>query len=389
MSKGSWVVPAITTGIGLYNQYRSSRTNTTRRRKRRSDMDNIGATTYSRRRHRIGRRRRRSSRAVFNSLIGGGDHIVYRWQQLSSNILGPGRIPLGWSVGGNEFNEWLPFNFMSLTQNLGTPHSAKGCWDSGMKKIWYESSGSNNYFNVVSYPPQDHTGATASGYNNWFIEQSVGTSESGRKIYHSWTDVRLNLYGTLGVPITYNVYVMQFPMALDPQMSGLSWTQGTELYNMVKDMTRPLLGNPLNMNGRTDWPKDVRMLRKYSYTIQPLGYSDQAAIPSTGTGIYTGHVKQVKLFLRHDRVRDYNWSENSTDTDYDKTLSNLGWDVNAVDYSTHMSDVEHGKRIYLVITATSPIKETTQRASFVDTDYSWGSRQGSYDICVRNKFVFL
>lgn len=368
-------------GMGMYSAY--SNLNVTRRRQGVED-ENVGGTTYTRRRHRVGRRKRRSSRAVFNSFIGSGQHIVLRWQQLSDSILGPGRIPLGWCVGGGANTEWLPIHFMSLTQGQGIKHEAKGCRDDGMKKIWFDSSATNSFF-YNNYPSQESSGNTGAG-TAWRIENIIGSFEAGKSIYHAWTDIRLNLYGTRCVPITYTVYVMQVPESLDPQMVS-QYSAGTEIYNMIKDMTRPLVGNPLNMNGRVDWPKDVRIMRKYNYTIQPLGYSDQASIAASGSGASNGHVRQVKLFLRHDRMRDYNWSENKTETVYDNGLSTLGWDENQVPASSAMSDVETGKRLYLFITATSPMKESTERNGFVDTDLNWAVRQGSYDILVRNKFV--
>lgn len=381
----AWVGPAVKAGLAGYAAYSAMRGNRTRGADG-DAVDGIGATTLSRRRYRIGRRQRRTARKVFNTLVGGGQQVVWRWQQISDSILGPGRLPMGWSQGGSAVTEWIPFHFMSLTQcGDGVSNSLKGCYTDGIKRVYFDSSASNSNFTWVNTPAQIYTGATGAGVG-WQNESTVGNYEGGRSRYHSWTDIRLNLYGTRAVPVTYSIYIIQCPKNYDLQEAGIHF-EGSDQYNMLKAITRASLGNSLNMNGRVDWPKDVRIVRKYVHTIQPLSYSDQAANPATGN--VTGHIKECKIFMRHDRQRNYNWSEFRADTAYDNGLTTLGWDYNIATDGSAVSDVEWGKRLYLFITATSPKKDPVEHNGYTDQDSAWNIFQGSYDIIVRNKFVNL
>jgi len=345
----------------------------------------VGATTYRRKQFKMGRRKRRSAAAVFNSMIGSSQKYVWRWQNISPNLLNPGRLPLGWNIGTST-DEWVPIHLMSLTSfPLGNVNTAKGCDKNGIKRMYYDPLSGN--FNYQASNCQASSGID-SGANTWHLETGYahtdGRTDPEGKVYHSWTDIRLNLYGTMSVPITYSIYVIQVPEALDVMsFGGSTISVGSECANFLKDLVRPLCGNPLNMNGRIDWPKDVRILKKIVRTIQPLSYSDQAA---TKTDANTAHVEQVKCFLRHDRFRDYRWSENVGQQIVDTTLNTQGWDTSLE--TSVMCDVEWGKRVYLMITATSPFAEGYDAAyqNFVDAQPSWLKRQGSYDIIVRNKF---
>lgn len=376
MSKASWVVPAITTGIGLYNQYRGSRTNQTRRRKMNLE-DNVGACTYTKRKYRTGRYRRRSSNRVFREAIAlYGNKNVWRWQQCSPSLIGPGNLPIGWANLQTNVSTWMPMMFMSLTQNpYGPVDNQHGCWVSGLKHLYYNYT--NGDWNAYEHVSQDFTGAQGPN-GDWHIEQEDGTSlHYTSKMFHRWTDLRLNLYGARSIPITYTIYLMQVPQQLDFQAPG-NLVAGTECANMLKDMVRPLCGNPIAQNGRIDWPKDVRIVKKIVHTIQPLNYSDQSATGSSNTK--NAHVRQVKWFLRHDRLRDYKWHQNASETNADRDLREVGWDV--VKAGLDMSDVEWGKRLYLFITCTAPQVNATQ-PQVTQVDQNWMELMGSLDILCR------
>lgn len=389
---GVGIVDGIRFGIGAatlasnYLRYSTSKTQQKRKRtKQVYTMD--GSTTLRRERRRIGRKRRRTAGTVFREVLHGKTKVVFRWQNISDSILGPGRVAIQWSDKDTTDFDRMPIHFMSVSQfPWGTPNGAKGCRTDGMKRYEYSPlTGTWVYFMLNS---QDNLG-TNGGTSEWYKE-SATNADSLKNVFHAWTQINLNLYGTRCVPITYTVYLMSMPEQIDPQSvnPGLPGaTLGSELNNMLKDIARPICGNVLSMNGRQDWQKDVKVVRKFVRTIQPLPFSDQTAVGSSLSK--TAHVQQLKVFLRHDRSRNYKWSQNLDDTTMATNLSLPGWDEETV--SDPMSDCEWGKKLYLFITATSPRVMAAENgdADFLEND-AFGTfitdTQGSYDICVRSCF---
>lgn len=371
--------------VGISQSFGAS---TSKQKEKESSMD-YGACTLTRSRFKTGKRKRRSARGVFNSLVGQGATRIIRWQQVSPNILGAGRVCLGWSTAsaGDVF-ERTPIHWMSLTQhNLGQSNVAKGCGTNGMHRVTFFKDSGN--FAQDAIAAQDSLGDTpgSAAWRDEYRDYSPG-QVSGR-VYHSWTDIKLVLYGTLTVPITYNVFLVTLPENLDPQYTTTFLSPGSEINTMYRDMMRKLCGNVIAQNGNVTWPKDVRIVRKHSVTLQPLSYSDQKAENElTGNFAQTAGVHKLNWFIRHDRFRDYKWSKNSDQMVYDNNLQTCGWDVNSP--LVAMTDCEWGKKLYLFITASSPTVEvgTAANTDFTDNNPAWMVRQGSYDICVRNKHVY-
>lgn len=314
---------------------------------------------------------------------------VQRWQATSQSYLGPGRYRLAsWKT--DPITYAVPVHFMSLT-NLGVSHGlshpSKGCFSAvGMCRFSMDASGN---FGWAPLACQDNAG----GYSDatWKTEQDElpGDVTSARRIYHDWTDIRLNLYGTFSVPITYTVYVMQMKEQLDPFQYGSGPPYfphgfGGECANMLKDMTRSLLCNSVNTNGRIDWYKDVRILRKERVTLQPLAYSDQVAELSGENVAHTPNIHELRMFIKHNRYRDYKWSENSSDTTYAVDLNVNQWDVNQP--TANMCDVEWGKRVFLFITASCP--QVGAQSEILEATSGTARTEGSYDVNIRNKFRF-
>lgn len=373
---------------------RESRSRTTteqvREEKRYIDMT---SNTVSRRRLRTGRQKRPNVYSLKKHVIGAGDEYVYRWQQTSPSYLGPGKLSIGWSATGDT--DQVPIHFMSLTTNpKGAAHAAKGCYKSGMHRMYYDRV--QNRFGWYFIPATQANGSdNATGY--WEMETGAdrGTWEA-RSVFHKYTQIKINLYGTYSVPINYRVFLCQMKEEVDPTQYALAGTPilpGSECYNMFKDWYKTLTYSSVgNNNGRQSWQRNVRIIKQYSTTIQPLTYSDQEAeiaLEANATST-TPHIRELRWFVRHDRFRDYKWSENAQadaipETLYDTNLLG-GWDVNRP--LSSMSDLPWGKKLFLVIMASSPVKLTTwpeypfQTATPTKT-------QGSYDICVRNCFRYF
>lgn len=371
-------IPAALYAAAMYARYKR------RRAESKSVTYQSRSGTVSRRRRRLGRLRRGLSNPNFRD-------VVLRWQSTSDSYLGPGlnRIGTWFNAGGSAM--YMPLHFMSLTNNaiIGEANGAKGCFkDQGMCQLF--KSQTNNSFSWLKRVCQIPTGAGLS--NSWQLEQGdldplSNVPDTSKYLYHDWTDIRMNLYGSFSVPLTYNIYVMTMKEQLDPFQFGLGAdiAQGTECWNMFKDITRGCQGNSVSMNGRIDWPKDVRILKHDRIVMQPLGYSDQVAVSEPGPASHTPNIHEYRLFLNHRRYRNYKWSENADETSYGNNYAVNQWDVNVSGET--MCDVEWGKRLFLIITCTcADVGEGTD-------DYTANAVtarvQGSYDICVRNKFRFI
>lgn len=351
-----------------------------------------GAITVSRVRRRTGRVKRRSAKQVFKSVIGTGDEVIYRWQQTSRTYMGPGQLFLGSKIRTPEWR-WVPIHFMSLTMHdKGDTNVAKGCFNSCMNRVAYNAAnGQFSWENNLVSQQFDGTNAGNTRYQYEVDNTAVGVGQQwSRRIFHKYTDMKINLYGTYTVPIHYTIYLCTMKEQVDPLQflpygSG-AIDEGTECANMLKDWTRKLMHNSVATNNKPTWPSDVKIIKSYKTTIQPLSYGDQndrTLLPAGYSS--TPHVRELRWFIRHDRFRDYKWSRNADKTNESRDFNAPGWDY--VAQGTTMCDVEWGKRLYVVIMASSPEIASTADSPYMTTVDA--ITQGSYDICVRNSFMYM
>lgn len=396
MNGKSWIVPAVRTGIGLYSAYSQTRTNTTRKRKFES-TGMQGSTTLRRTKRRIGRKKYRSSNRVYRELLSRQNRCVFRWQQVSPSLLGPGRVAIQWcDQGANTEFDKMPMHFMSISQYpFGTRQYEEqyGGLSGGLRVLQYANGSPGNGDWVYSLlPSQDAVGGPDESSGAWYLESQNGRPDPSNEYvfrHHAWTQVKLNLYGTFAVPITYTVMFYQCPQNLDPQRvaPGLPGHQGgSESANMFKDIARSLTGNNLLLAPRVEWPRDCRILKMYKKTIQPIPFSDQIDVATSSSK--TAHVETMNIFFQHDRLRDYRWCEQEGDQITNHDLTAPTWDTYRE--SSLQNDVEWGKKVYMMITATCPERLTPEYASALlvtDTpSVELTKTAGSYDIIVRQCF---
>lgn len=356
-------------------------------KKENSDSMAVGGSVVTRRRLRTGRRHRDSIYSLKKDIIGTGDEYVMRWQATTPSYLGPGYFYLGWSTNSAApTDQFVPIHFMSLTNNtFGLANTAKGCFLNGMNRLYFQTTTGN--FGYSPLQCQTSNGSIDAN-GNWQADQGILPSVRNGRIFHKYSQVKINLYGTYTVPINYKVMLVQFKQEQDitafPQGS-YPITAGSECANMLKDWFKSLTYSTVgNNNGRQDWVKDVRVIKQFNTTIQPLNYSDQLAERTLDQGSnqsITPHIRELRWFIRHDRFRNYKWSQNNNESTIDNSLG-IGWDVNTP--AGTMSDCEWGKKVFLVVMASSPLN--AQRASNQLQDQNDTNCQGSYDICVRNAF---
>jgi len=378
-----------------------------------------GATSVRRSRRRIGKTKRRSTAQVFQAVLGAGVPSICRWQLASANYIGAGRVPIEYRQADFDL-AYVPIHFMPLTGVYGTYANTSihaddvehGIYNIGMSRFIYDQVNGN----FVYQPLQSNTRV---GYNSpdvlgkWQIESNSfgldNTDNHSNRQFHKYTDVKLNLYGAMNIPVTYTVMLIQFtdeqvnPQTFPPARDVAALTPslitpGTQCNSMLKDILRPLVGQNMNTNGYENWRKsgNVRIIKSERVKIDPLPYTEAAAEAAT-TACNTGNIHELRWFIRHDRYRNYQWAETTANTVADINVNDGGWDVHK--RSIPLGDVDWTKRMYLMITSSVPeignVASGYTNASISNNGGTINSPTtaeadkwfGSYDICVRNAFI--
>lgn len=372
-------------GAGAYEMYSRTRTRQKAKSKRRV-FSAQGGATLSREYVKTGKKKVWGLKRLKDRLLATGTQYIYRWQRTSATVLGPGQHPIAWQADPAfpTFEKW-PIHLMSLTTisgDLGNSLAAKGIFTHGMIGIQYNNAG--GFCQWYKNTCQQFDGVTNSPTGDWQLEQCNGPRTNVMdSMYHKWTDIKLNLYGTYSVPITYKVYLLTMKEQVDPYQfnEGVNFTSNTECNHMFTDIGRSILYSTVGQNADVKWPRDVKILKKCSVTINPMDYSNQQAEIESVFESSAPHIHELRWFIRHDRYRDYKWTKGQ-ELIKDLSYTNGGWNVNTS--VSPYCDVEWGKRVFLMITATSP--KVVTNVPYETMSGEMAKTQGSYDICVRNAF---
>lgn len=394
---GGYIGAGIKIAAGAAAAYQAMQSGPVNGPQQRSTVDG-GTANWTRKRLRTGRFRRKTAYRLSKEVVGNAIKGIWRWQAVSESVLGPGAVNLGWTATADSWQR-MPIHFMSLTQFPASEENlSKGCTKKGLHRIEYDTSSGNTRAKGVDV--QDFggvfrdTGVWQTEYND--LNLAGYPAQPGRVVHHNWTQVSLQLYGTTRLPVRYRIMAIQVPEHIDPfasLMSGATvndvqanYAFGSEIGNMWKDIVRDVTANPLAQNGRIDWLKDARIIKQYTCTIQPMAASDQQAESSLSTGVAAIH--RVDWWLRHDRYRNYCWSQDPLEGANDLQMNSVGWDAN---YGLiPICDVEWGKRVILLITATSPRAAAGDKNFNIvpSNDTAYSDFQPTYDIRVRNCFAY-
>jgi hypothetical protein len=368
--------------------------------------DNVN---FSRSSWKIGRTRKRSANQIWKSQLGEMKECIYRWQLVSPSLLGPGAIPIGLGANADAYwNQCLPFHIMSLTHHPDFNQSPElGCRAQGMCRTVYCRGGTDFAGDIGYYPLncQAPTGGT-SPHSIWEKEKG-STTASVDSVFHKWTDIRLNLYGSTSYPLTYNVMVVSgMPKEMqvfehEPCSADVNTTPDAADYpiktlsplnEFIIDEVRPMLTNPIKgSNSNGNYAGKLRVLSSRKYAIPCLTYGDAGSISSST--VKSTNVKNVNIFLRHDRFRDYAWHSKSLDEIRNNAIESVGWtrtDVSTSSLSSMFMDVDREERVFLIVTCNSPTETFDDNYNILTTpqvDQNAALKvEGSYDIVVRNCF---
>lgn len=365
--------------------------------KTKSKMANQGGTSWVSRRYvKTGRVRRRTVKSVFKNLLGQGSELITRWQNCSQTYIGPGSVKLDWGGVATTSNEYhLPIHFMSLTclgYVNGYPNYSlavsKGANNVGMLNITYDPTLNSEKYKAYYLNCVDHKGSNNGP--SWALESydrnqnDLFDTTKFSAVFHKYSDIKINLYGTLDVPIRYHVQLVKITnpdFDLHQCFHGssplLTVQPRSDCGEMIQDMIKPLLYNSVNTNSKKDWRKHVKVIKSCDVTIQPLNFSDQRAerldvVDGQTIGHIGSHIHELRWFIRHDRFRKYDWDHAASEGVY----GNAGtWDL-SVNQGIY-PDIRAGERLTLIVSCT---------AAQFDPSGNSPRITGSYDISVRNAF---
>jgi len=378
---------AVRTGRQLYSLYNNVRSLRTNRRSAAPVGSGSTGNLVSRVNRRSGRSRRWGSAKLKKAIIGAGSEYIYRCQATSMTYLGPGFFNLGM----NKFNPTstthsVPIHFMSLSNiPFGNENGVKGAYKSCLRQVYYDSVAGQYAYSPIGN--QASSGAYQPTGGVWKQECSTGqVPDDLTKVFHKYTDIKLNLYGAITIPVKYTVLLCQMDENIDLLKNGPDSFYGVESDQnmMLRDMVRPLTFSSVGHNSNIKYQKNMRIIKKHTVTINPLPYSDQqgeVALPDTYSKM--ANIHELRWFVRHDRYRDYKWSELTSDYapgGKNNALEQPAWDV--VTDTVPLCDVEWGKRLYLFVMATAPtVGNNLELYPLQDTAHS--VTQGSYDVNIR------
>jgi len=357
----------------------------------------------------VGGARKRSANDLFKAQIGGMEEVIYRWQSTSASLLGPGRVPIGFGYDSGSFPEvnCLPIHCMSLTTNPNFKDNDNlGCNPNGMFRYFFDkTSGNMGYSYLLSQLPNGNTGTTGA----WSLEKGLPQVDTGQ-VFHKFTEIRLNLYGSTLYPLKYKVMlVTDMPVEMQPRERGFmtnpitvpgddfTLLNNTPLNQFILDHCRPLVTNPIvGGNSDEDYKGKYKVVSQKTYNIPCMTYGDALAQVTDASVVNSVNVHNVNMFIRHDRYRDYKWHQLSTDIIRTNNPGGVGFDVTDVaqtNLGDTICDLDREQRLFLIISCNAGRLENgvvyTPTGPFGGPTADTGNpsaTSGSYDIVVRNCF---
>lgn len=250
---------------------------------------------FSQVRGRYGRSRRRT---LASRMKNNEEKFIDRWQAVSRYGVGGGFLRLCKSDDGTD--TCFPLHIMDLSYNQ---YNATGATNFAAHNCTLVNNASGDV-KWDRLPGQDTTGVTQYPLQ-WQNERGQPPVHLANSMFHKWTQIKLNLYGTLNRPVKYKVFLFKCDADAVP---GFSAGSDAELKLQVESLMRPYLYSNL-LGNVGEQKKSWRILKQWNFNIDPLAKSDAADAESTN---FNMHFKEVKLFVRHDMNVQYQWYDNPT-----------------------------------------------------------------------------
>lgn len=242
----------------------------------------------------------------------------------------------------------------------------------GAQFVWADSTSSAALIRST-LPTQDGTGVTQAN-GTWHGEKNATQSPypAVHNALHNWSDIRINLYGARKRTTYFDVMFITMKNEFADPLYAADTNVSKKL--LFQYWERPLIYSNLqtDVGGKGHGMYKVLMRKRYYVS----------ASQSTDVDTSVGKVKQVKIFMKHDRMRGYDWQhEGLSATDVLPHGDDDGKDF-VRDDDVH-NICSHGKRVFMVIKAFAPERTVGTTAELATPD---ANKDPSYDIIIRNSF---
>lgn len=231
---------------------------------------------------------------------------------------------------------------------------------------------------VLNEPLLGQTAAGgAASVDYWLPEKNTASTPypAAPKALHNWTDIRLNFYGPRKRTTWFEVMFFTVKNEFADFMYAGNTNAGMQC--LLQYLERPLIYNNLQTDVNGNANRMIKVLKRYRYYV--------SAAQTTDTDTSVGKVKEAKIFMKHDRLRNYDWQH--TDLSSPATILPHG-DTDGDQYFRD-DDVhnhpEYGKTLFMLVRAFAPERGVvTGYSESVSAD-----RDPTYDVIIRNSFSYV
>lgn len=292
---------------------------------------------------------------------------VFRYQNLSNYDTNVGALTIRNSRNTTTGLVTSPIHIYDISAFNNTSNHTCGY------QLGWASTLAGADFSRTALIGQDQTGATFSAF--WGNEDNVQNSPypNAKNALHNWSDIRFNFYGPRKRTTFFEVMFITLKDEFADLIHGAVSNISAKL--LLQYLERPLIYSNLQTDVQGEASKMFKVVKRFRYYI--------SASQSTDVDTSVGKVKEAKIFMRHDRMRGYDWQHNgyaTTDVLPHGDADGTQWVRDDDCHNMPGPD----KRLYMIVRAFSPERAVVADDATVDAD-----RDPTYDCIIRNSFSFV
>lgn len=287
---------------------------------------------------------------------------IFRFNNLSNYDTNVGAIYLGNHRNTLSGEVTLPLHIYDLTS---FPNQAVGAPVAGQSFRWASVAAGAACFRAPITGTSAGTGTT----QGWEDELQITTSPVVQQAFHQWTDVRFNFFGARKRTTWFEVMFIRVHDELAHPYAAAD--TNVEYLKLMQYLERPLIWSNLQTDAAGSAHTKFRVVKRMKYFV--------SAGQTTDVDTSVGNIKEAKIFLKHNKRLDYDWSNSGPTALLGHTEAD-GTDF-VRDSSTH-NFPKHKERLLMVVRAFAP-----ERVLTATTPVTNALVDPSYDIIIRNAFT--
>lgn len=222
-------------------------------------------------------------------------HYDFIWRA-TQKLAGNGKLWMdNYYVGtGATTQTYRPIYLVDLTSANTNGGQGQPVW--GLRRI---QSASLPQYDLVPIIGLDNQGVNSTYWTDFYSGGQVSNYKLTEKSILKWSEIRLDLWGSVTQPCVYTLTLCQFDEAifpLDPGSTSLVARQAVDFWDDLsgklifnENLRKPPNGNFRNM---------IKVIDRKQFIINPTATYESDQDP---------HCKVVRLFYRHNRMVNFAW----------------------------------------------------------------------------------